>query len=81
MEVYDVILIPLIVGITELCKRAGLPSKFAALLSLILGVVVGVIYIAPGDILKGILLGASIGLGASGLYSGTKNTIEGIKEA
>lgn len=81
MEVYDVVLIPLIVGITELCKRAGLPSKFAALLSLILGVVVGVIYIAPGDILKGILLGASIGLGASGLYSGTKNTIEGIKEA
>ena len=81
MEVYDVVLIPLIVGITELCKRAGLPSKFAALLSLILGVVVGVIYVAPGDILKGILLGASIGLGASGLYSGTKNTIEGIKEA
>jgi len=81
MEVYDVVLIPLIIGITELCKRAGLPSKFAAVLSLILGIVVGVIYIAPEDILKGILLGASIGLGASGLYSGTKNTIEGIKEA
>ena len=81
MEIYDVALVPLIVGAVQLCKIAGLPVKFAALLSLILGVVVGVIYIAPGDILKGILLGASIGLGASGLYSTTKNTVEGIKEA
>jgi len=79
MEVYDVAIIPLIVGIVELCKQIGLPNKFAAVLSAILGVVIGLVYVAPENPPKAILVGLSMGLSASGLYSGVKNTVEGMK--
>jgi len=80
MEIYDVAIVPLIMGVVELLKRLGLPAKFAALASAILGIIVGLVYVSPGDVAKGILVGLSLGLAASGLYSGTKNTIEGFTE-
>ena len=80
MQVYDVAIIPLIIGVTELVKKLGLPNKFAALLSAVLGVVIGLVYVAPENPLEGILVGLSMGLAASGLYSGTKNTVEGVKK-
>jgi len=79
MQVYDVAIIPLIVGLVELAKKLGLPDKFAALLSAVLGVVIGLVYVAPNDPAKGVLVGLSMGLAASGLYSGVKNTVEGMK--
>lgn len=79
MEVYNVAIIPLIVGLVELAKKLGLPDKFAAVLSAILGVVIGLVYVAPDDPAKAILVGLSMGLAASGLYSGVKNTVEGMK--
>ena len=79
MEVYNVAIIPLIVGVVELAKKLGLPDKFAAVLSAILGVVIGLVYVAPDDPAKAVLVGLSMGLAASGLYSGVKNTAEGIK--
>ena len=79
MTIYDVAVIPLIVGIVELFKQIGLPSNFSAVVSLILGVVIGIVYISPNDIKKGILMGLALGVAASGLYSGTKSTVEGIK--
>jgi len=79
MEIYNVAIIPLIVGIVELAKKLGLPDKFAAVLSAVLGVVIGLVYVAPNDPAKGVLIGLSMGLSASGLYSGVKNTAEGIK--
>lgn len=81
MEIYDVALIPLIVGVVQLCKIVGLPVKFAAVVSVLLGIAVGMFYLAPDDLAKGLLLGASLGLAASGLYSTTKNTIEGVTKA
>lgn len=79
MEIYDVAIIPLIVGVVELAKKLGLPDKFAAVLSAILGVVIGLVYVAPNDPAKAVLVGLSMGLAASGLYSGVKNTVEGMK--
>ena len=80
MNVYDVAIIPLIIGVTELVKKLGLPNKFAALLSAVLGVLIGLVYVAPENPPKAILVGLSMGLAASGLYSGTKNTVEGVKK-
>lgn len=80
MEIYDVAIVPLIMGVTELFKIVGLPNKFAALLSAVLGVLIGLVYIAPENPSEGILVGLSMGLAASGLYSGTKNTVEGVKK-
>ncbi len=79
MTIYDVAIIPLIVGIVELLKEIGLPSKFAAVVSALIGIVIGIVYISPDDIKRGILVGLSLGLAASGLYSGTKSTAEGLK--
>lgn len=79
MEIYNVAIIPLIVGVVELAKKLGLPDKFAAVLSAVLGVVIGLVYVAPNDPAKGVLIGLSMGLSASGLYSGVKNTVEGMK--
>ena len=80
MEIYDVAIVPLIMGVTELFKIVGLPNKFAALLSAVLGVLIGLVYVAPENPLEGVLVGLSMGLAASGLYSGTKNTVEGVKK-
>lgn len=79
MEVYDVAIIPLIVGVVELLKQLGLPVKFAGVVAAILGVVIGIVYVAPENIGEGILVGLSLGLAAAGLYSATKNTVEGVQ--
>lgn len=79
MEIYDVAIAPLILGIVELMKKLGLPGKFSGLVATILGIVIGILYLYPENVLQGILVGMSMGLTASGLYSTTKNTVEGIK--
>ena len=72
----EAIIIPLIIAVVELLKGLGLPKKYAALISLILGAVIGVFYLDKGDVKGRIFMGAVYGLSATGLYSGTKNTIE-----
>lgn len=76
MTVYDVAIIPFLVGIIELCKHLGLPKKLSPLVSVLLGIIIGIVYVAPENLPEAILVGASLGLGACGLYSGTKNTKE-----
>ena len=71
--------IALIVGIAEVAKKAGMPTKFIPLLDLFLGIVGGIV--SFGIILKyGVLIGAVIGvflgLSACGLFSGIKNMAE-----
>ncbi|NLJ40192.1 MAG: hypothetical protein GX352_01060 [Clostridiales bacterium] len=79
MEVYQIAIVPLIVGIVELFKSLGLPGKFSALTAALLGILIGIFYVYPKDIPRGIITGLSFGLAASGLYSGTKNTVEGVR--
>lgn len=79
MEIYDVAIIPLIVGIVELFKGIGLPRKFGALVAAVIGILIGIFYLEPGDVPKGILIGLSLGLAASGLYSGTRNTTDATR--
>jgi len=80
MTIYDVAIVPLIVGVVELLKKVGLPSKFAAVASAALGIAIGLLYVSPDDPAKGALVGLSLGLAASGLYSGAKNTMQGFTE-
>ncbi len=75
-EIYDVVIIPLIMGIVELFKRAGVSKKVLPFIALVLGIVIGVVYVADFDWRQGILIGAMLGLSASGLYSSAKNTVE-----
>jgi hypothetical protein len=67
--------VAVIIGLVEVVKRIGLPSKFAPLVSVILGV--GFSFIFPGETIGlTILFGVVTGLTACGLYSGTKATIQ-----
>ncbi|MDY0410371.1 hypothetical protein ACFFIS_16735 [Virgibacillus soli] len=79
-EVYDVMLIPLILGLVELFKGLGLKRKFLPVVSVVLGLGAGIFYVYPEDVKGGILFGLMLGLSASGLYSGTKNTLDKSSE-
>lgn len=76
MEAYDVALIPIITGLVGVFTHLGLRKKFAPIVSLVLGLLIGIFYVYPGDIKGGILVGLMLGLSATGLYSGVKNTKE-----
>lgn len=76
MEVYDVVLIPLIIGMVELLKMYGMKRRLLPLMALAFGVLGGIFYIYPDDPKAGILVGIMMGLSASGLYSGGKAVVE-----
>lgn len=78
-EVYDISIIPLIVFLTSIILNIGIPKKFGPIISTILGIIFGVIFVSPDDILKGIILGIFMGASAVGFYSGTKNVYQQYK--
>ncbi len=69
--------VPLVVALVEGAKQIGLPTRWAPLVSLALGLVAGFVWVVPGDPRQAVLAGLMIGLGASGLYSGTRATVKG----
>lgn len=74
-EIYDIAVIPIITGLVQLFKMAGLKSKYSPFIAVILGILFGLFYFSS-NIKEGILIGLVVGLSASGLYSGSKNMIE-----
>jgi L-cystine uptake protein TcyP (sodium:dicarboxylate symporter family) len=75
-ELYDVVIIPLIMGIVEMFKKAGVSKKLLPFIAVILGIAIGVVYVTDFNWKQGVLVGAMLGLSASGLYSSSKNTFE-----
>jgi hypothetical protein len=76
LEIYDVVLIPLIIGLVELLKMYGMKKRLLPPVALFFGIAGGVFYVYPEDIKAGILVGVMMGLSASGLYSGGKAVVE-----
>lgn len=73
------IIIPVIIAAIELLKNLGLPKKFSSLVSLLLGIAIGIFYVESNDLKNRIFMGAVYGLSAAGLYTTTKNTVEEFK--
>ena len=66
----ELLTIPAILAIIEALKLAGLPGKYAPLVSIVVGVIVGLLVV---DIsVNGGIMGLVLGLGASGLYDNAK---------
>jgi hypothetical protein len=69
-------------GFVNSLKKAGMPTRYAALASAATGVVLGVLFTAGmvgtswQALLLGGLAGLMSGLGMSGVYSGAKATIQ-----
>lgn len=74
-EVFGVALVPLILGLVELCKQSGLPDKWSPVLSVLLGLLAGMFALDVSNLYEGIVVGLALGLSATGLYSGTKNMV------
>ncbi len=78
MKLNETAVIPIIMAIVELIKGFGLPRKYAAVIAVIIGIIVGIYFIEPQNIKLGLFKGIIYGLTASGLYSGTKNVFEQV---
>jgi len=80
MEYAGIAIVPLIIGLSEVIKRIGFNQKFIPVVNLILGLAAGIIFTSPDNIKVGIIQGIFIGLSASGLYSSTKNVVQGVQQ-
>lgn len=49
LDVFGVVVVPLILGLVSLAKEVGFPAKFAPLLAVALGVLTGVFLLYPDD--------------------------------
>ena len=79
IEITDVVVIAVIIGLVQLTKKLEwLPVKYLPLLSLILGIVAGVIYF-EGEIQNKVMFGIILGLSASGLFDQSKIITKGDK--
>lgn len=78
MNLNETVVIPIIMSIVEMAKGLGLPSKFSAVAAVAVGALIGVFFVEPGCLRAGLFKGIVYGLTASGLYSGTKNTMQQI---
>lgn len=78
LQAYDVTILPIIVALVAGLTRAGMPRKLAPAASVILGILAGLVYIAPHDPKEAVLIGVALGLASVGLHSGAKNTIESV---
>ena len=70
----------LIIGIAEVNKRCGFPSKYIPIIDIVLGLVSGIcVYglVLEQGIAQGAIVGIALGLSACGLFSGIKNVVGG----
>ena len=68
--------IALIIGLAELAKKSGMPTRWIPLLDLVLGVLSGILVfgvLLGNGIAQSIPVGLALGLSACGLFSGIKN--------
>ncbi len=79
VEVYNVALIPVIVGLVSVATAVGFPRSWAPAAAIVLGVAAGVSYVAPENLAQGVLVGTTLGLSAVGLYSGAKNGMQRLR--
>lgn len=71
IEISFTILIAVVIALTQIVKGFGIDSKYLPLVSLILGVLGGIVFL-DGLLKETILYGAIIGLSASGLFDQSK---------
>lgn len=66
-------LVPMVVGISQVLKNAGVPAKLIPLVNLVLGVGISLIFFADLGIKDSILQGLVAGLSAGGMYDQSRN--------
>lgn len=73
ITISSTVLIAMIVGLVQVAKWAGLSTRYAGLLAVICGIILGGInYYFNAGLAASLVSGIIMGLIASGAYSGTK---------
>lgn len=69
-----------VIGVVQLLKQLGLPSRFAGLVAAVVGMAFGgaAHVLADSLLAQSVFGGLVVGLGASGLYSAIKNAREHV---
>lgn len=78
-QLWDLILIPVIMGAVGLLRLLGLSAHWAPITAIVLGLIAGFLYLAPGNALAAIVFGVKYGFSAIGLHSGVKNTVQALR--
>ena len=66
--------IPIVIGLTEVIKKFGVPSRFLPLVAIAFGILFAIVLLGPTP--EGILQGIMIGLAGSGLYRGAEVVVQ-----
>jgi hypothetical protein len=72
----DSSLVAIIVGVCEVAKKTGVPSRFIPALAILFGLGSSAFFFMDGATAEIVFTGIAYGLGAVGLFSGVKNTIK-----
>lgn len=75
------LLLGVTIGLVEVVKRLGLNSKFAPVVSIIVGLALSILafYLKGTELLTTIFAGLIVGLSSVGLFSSVKNVAQGLK--
>lgn len=71
-NIYGLGFVSIIIGLVEVAKRAGLSSRYAPVLAIVLGVLGG--FAIKSDPVEAVFFGVAAGLSSCGLYSGARAT-------
>jgi hypothetical protein len=66
------VIIAILVGLSQVGKQLGLPTKYVPLMNLILGVIAGMTTVEAPTLQEKVIFGIMAGLSASGLYDQSK---------
>lgn len=75
--IYGIPAVALVMGLVKVFREVGLPSKFAPLTSLVIGVILGIIISLESgqSYLAGVVIGIMLGLSSCGLYDVGKKAV------
>jgi hypothetical protein len=76
-ELFGIFVVPAIIGLVEVCKDLGLPTKAAPALSVLFGVLAALAQLFSGQWpwIQAAVCGIALGLSACGLYAGVKTVL------
>lgn len=75
LESKFVVFIPMLIALLGILKKAGFPTKYIPIVSILSGLIIG-FGVVTENTTESLVIGFMIGLSAIGTHSGIKNTLK-----